>query len=90
MSDREKAIARFVREHGAQSHHVRENGDLILTRGKGKKIQQLMVTASALSIVEERIRTNVPPYRYEMQAKPLGGARKSYKSGKRNFEKRSR
>ena len=71
-SHREKAVAMFVREHGATSHHLREDGALIMTRGSGKKMVQLKVTASALATVEERIRTHVPPFRHELQATLLG------------------
>jgi hypothetical protein len=62
----------LVRKHGATSHYVREDGALIMTRGSGSKMQQLKVTASRLSALEDRIRTDVPPFRYELEAVLLG------------------
>ena len=72
MSDREQAIVRFMRVCGATSHREKENGDIILSAGTGKKLRQYKVTASMLSQVEERIKTHVPPFRRELQPILLG------------------
>lgn len=90
MPDKETAIAMFVRKHGATSHHVREDGALIMTRGSGKKMVQLKVTASALATVEERVRTHVTPFRNELEATRLGVAKASAKGKKRDSGKRLR
>jgi hypothetical protein len=87
MSDRETAIAMFRRKFGATSYHVTEDGDLILSRGSGKKLQELKVTASRLSQVEERVRTHETPFHYELQATLLGTKAKTRK-GKSDRGKR--
>lgn len=61
MSDEEKAIERFKRKYGATSCRFKENGDLILTRGRGSKTEQLKVTASTFSEVVDRLRTGGEP-----------------------------
>ena len=77
------------RKHGATSCHVRGDGALILTRGSGKKMVQLMVPANALAVVEERVRTHVQPYRNELEAIMLGAKPKA-KGGKPDQGKRIR
>ena len=77
------------RKHGATSCHVRGDGALILTRGSGKKMVQLMVPANALAVVEERVRTHVQPYRNELEAIMLGAKPKA-KEGKPDQGKRIR
>ena len=71
-SDKETAIAMFMRVCGATSHNEQENGSIILTAGSGKKIVRHKVTASMLSQVEERIRTHVQPFLNELQPVLLG------------------
>lgn len=89
MSDREKAIALFVRKHGATSHYVREDGALIMSRGSGKKAVRLKVTASRLDDVEERLKNGGTPYRYELEiAEP--SARRQTTKGMKQGRKRIR
>jgi len=84
MSDREKAIAMFVREHGATSRYVREDGALIMTRGSGKKTVRLKVSASRLDAVEERLKNGVLPYRYELEVVELSVRRQTTKGMKQS------
>jgi hypothetical protein len=82
--NRERAIAMLLRKHGATSYHVRENGDLIMSRGSGKKMVQLRVPSSRLEIVEECIRTGRTPFRNELEATQLGRANSADKARKQN------
>ncbi len=79
----------FMRKHGATSHHLTEDGTLVLTRGIGEKMEQLKVTASRLAAVEERIKSGLSPTSYELQATLLG-VRARPKGQKPNQGKRLR
>jgi hypothetical protein len=84
MSDREKAIAVFVRKHEATSHYVREDGALIMTRGSGKKAVRLKVSASRLDAVEERLKNGGIPYRYELEVAELSVRRQTTRGMKQS------